>query len=460
VRRKKSDIRGGVNGDLRVEFTEWGLTSYAGLELLVRYFRHIGLNRIIRDLIVRLAPGGDYGTCALVRVVVGLFIVGGRRLSHRAFLRGDPVLQRFCELRDLPDESTVRTWLRGFQRHSVEALRQLNADVVGRVIGLYLRAQTLTIDVDGTLVSTGQQVAWAFRGYNPHHRKVPSYFPICAYLADSGHILRVQNRPGNVNDGKASVTFLRQLFQQIRQTLGDRYQLRFRMDGDFFKREVLDVIDANRAGYALKVPFWRCLDLQARIRSRRRWHRVAEDVDGFFTQVSVQGWDREFHVAIYRKRVFHKTHKNYQLDLFDPANGTWEYSAVASNLSLKIRTLWRFMCGRGLHEKAIGELKTGLALDTIPTNHYGANSAWQQLVVLTHNLLAGFQIETGAADRPRSLKRTTHWILKSVRTLRFQIINRAGRLVRPHGTTLLRLPTNTKTKELFTRIADNLVKAA
>ncbi len=460
MRRKKSEIRCGVNGDLELEFCERGLASYAGLELMSRYLRRIRFNGSIRQHLAQILPGGDYGSNALIRVVMGMLMVGGRRLSHLAFLKGESVLQRFCELSDLPAERTMSNWLKEFRTQSVEALRRLNADLVARVVGLYLRARTLTIDVYGTVLSTGHQVAWVFRGYNPHHRKVPSYFPISAYLAESGHILRVQNRPGNVNDGKASITFLRQLFQQVQETLGNQYRLRFRMDGDFFKRPVLDLTDANRAGYAIKVPFRRCLDLQAKIRARKRWRRVQEGVDGFFTRVTVSGWKREFRVAIYRKRVFHKTRKNYQLDLFDPSDGTWEYSAVASNLSLKIRHLWRFVCGRGTHEKAIGELKTGLALDTIPTKHYGADSAWQQLVILTHNLLTSFQIETGAHKRPRSPKRTTHWILNRARTSRFEIFNRAGRLVRPHGQTILRLPDNIKTKQLFTRIADNLVKVA
>lgn len=65
-----------------------------------------------------------------------------------------------------------------------------------------------------------------------------------------------------------------------------------------------------------------------------------------------------------------RTRKNYQLDLFDPDDGTIEYSGVATNLSLKVRSLWRFMAGRGMHEKAIGELKTGLSFNrkiTTPT---------------------------------------------------------------------------------------------
>ena len=55
-------------------------------------------------------------------------------------------------------------------------------------------------------------------------------------------------------------------------------------------------------------------------------------------------------------------------------------------------------CGRGNHEKTIAQLKSGLAFHTVPTLTYAANSAWQQLVVLTHNLLTNFQIETGPSS--------------------------------------------------------------
>ena len=135
-------------------------------------------------------------------------------------------------------------------------------------------------------------------------------------------------------------------------------------------------------------------------RQRRRWQRVEDGIDGFFSSVKVGKWKRTLNVVIFRKRVMHPTRKNYQLDLFEPDNGTWEYSALATNLPFDAKSLWRFMSGRGLHEKAIGELKTGLAFDAIPTDDYRANSVWQQFVVLAHNLLANFQIESGLIKRP------------------------------------------------------------
>ena len=71
------------------------------------------------------------------------------------------------------------------------------------------------MDVEGLVVWTGLKVQGVRRGFNPHRRKVPSYYPITAYEANTGQVLRVQNRAGNVHDGKASVGFLEALFDQL-----------------------------------------------------------------------------------------------------------------------------------------------------------------------------------------------------------------------------------------------------
>ena len=96
MRRRIADLHGRANGNLRVEFTEQGLTSYAGMELLIRYVRRIGMNERIRYHLSSITPGGDFETVALCRAVLGLLIVGGRHLRHIDFLKGDRVFERFC----------------------------------------------------------------------------------------------------------------------------------------------------------------------------------------------------------------------------------------------------------------------------------------------------------------------------------------------------------------------------
>src|SRR6059036_689890 len=291
MRRRKADLSRRVNRELRVEFSESGLTSYAGLELLIRYFRGIDLNGLIRRQLSGLA--GDFATTAMVRVVLGLLIVGGRRLQHVTYLVDDPLIHRFCGLTRLPGRFTLSRWLQQFTGKSIERLCALNAAVVARTVHGLTSLRTLTVDVDGTVLSTGMTVERAFRGFNRHHRKVPSYFPITAYLAETGHLLRVKNRSGNINDGKASIRFLRELFAQIAATLGRAFRLRFRMDGDFFKEPVLRLLIARGAGYAIKVPFWQWLDLQQPIRKCAKWQRVAAEVGCFEVRLPLTPWELE-----------------------------------------------------------------------------------------------------------------------------------------------------------------------
>src|SRR5438132_7521244 len=166
----------------------------------------------------------------------------------------------------------------------------------------------------------------------------------------------------------------------------------------------------------------------------------------------IQQWGLSLRVVVYRERVHHKSPRNYQLDLFDPDDGYFEYSAITTNKSLAPSALWDFMAGRGAHEKMIGELKGEFGLDVVPTNHYGANSAWQQLSILAHNLARNFQLDTLAEPKPRSRKRTYAYLLRSMRTLRFLLIARAGRLTRIGGRNVLRLAQNPATQALYARI--------
>jgi len=459
VRIRKTDLGARVKGNLALEFGDVKLTSYAGVELFDRYLRKMCFNDRIRTAFQGAGLGGDFGIVAMVRLLIGLLVVGGRRLDHVGYVANDPVFLRFCRVQVLPTARTVSRWLTRFTMKTVERLQALNAAVIAQVIpGLRLR--TVTVDVDGVVVSTGLQVERAFRGYNPHQRKVPSYYPIMAHLAETTHVLRVKNRSGNVHDGKASLMFLRELWKQLTGLVAPGTQLRFRMDGAFFRKDVLKWLTARKAGYGIKVPFYHWLDLQQYIRANPTWTHVKQDVSGFVVPAATTPWGHPLWVAIYRKKVMHRTAKNYQLDLYDPNDGHYEYSAITSNLGFTVANLWYFMAGRGNHEKTIGQLKSGLAFQTVPTMAYAANSAWQQLVILTHNLLTNFQIETGAQRRRRSRKHTTLPVLKTVQTLRFVLFHRAAALVHPAGKPTLRLANNAATRRLYRKIEHALDIAA
>jgi len=355
----------------------------------------LDLPRRLRDGLYRRLPKSDYSVVGLSLLLIALLLTGGRRISHLRMLQHDPIVSRFCGLDRLPTDRSVSRWLSQFDAVHVDALQQINERVTAEVIHA-LGLRRLTLDVDGSVVSTGLSVEGPRRGYNLHRRKVPSYFPITAYEAQSGLLLRVENRPGNIHDGQASIAFLEALIAQVKADLPDVRHLEFRLDGAFFLKEILACLDRAGAEYAVKVPFWRWLDLRERIAYQKRWHRVSEGLDCFETSVGIDPWQRRERVVIYRNA----TAKNYQLDLFDPDDGTWEYSAIATNKTLTGPALWQFMSGRGTHEKVYGELKTGFAFDCVPS--FAQAACQQRLASVQCARLQSLPRHAGFARNPAS----------------------------------------------------------
>jgi len=459
VRLSRADFHSACKGFFKIEFASQDITAFGGLELIGRYFRLIKLHRRVQSIFARYGVGGDYRAIDMILVIVVLILVGGRRLDHLNYLCEDPLVKRFCGLLRLPRERSVARWLKRFTHKTLEALVELNSEIVCETI-LKERLGRLTLDIDGSVITTGASVAWAFRGFNPHHRKDPSYYPILAHLAQTGQILGVKNRPGNVHDSKGAVAFVRDLIEDVRRRLGRSLPLEFRMDGAFFQREMIELLERKEARYAIKVPFFKWLGLLALIRERQHWQALREGMGCFELSLNVAAWEKTLRVVVYRKPVHHETKKNYQLDLFDPDDGYFEYCAVSTNLTLSAGALWDFMAGRGAQEKTFAELKGEWALDVVPTHHYGANSAWQQISILGHNLLRNFQLHTLATPKPRSRKRTFRFFLQSLKTIRFKLIHQPARLVEPQGYSVLRFSVAPPVQTLIQMIDQKLKSAA
>lgn len=460
MRLRKGRIRARVKARLPISFSSERISAHGGLELFRRYLETLDLSDRVRRALSGLGLEGDYGPVRIVRLVIGLLVIGGWRVTHLAFVGTDPLLLRFAGLRRMPSDRTVVRWLKRFTPEALERLRDLIRDLVYEQIeraGL----SRVTLDLDGTPLRTGAKVDGAERGFNPHHPKDPSYYPLMAHVAQLGQILRLWNRPGNVTDSHNADGFLRVVLRELRERFGRRLRLELRMDAAFFMPSIFRFLDGHSdVEYALKVPFWKWLGLRPRIAARRHWTRVDRYVEGFALRLPIPQWGRVERVVIFRKRVAHESRKNFQLDLFDPDDGHFEYSAVATNKDLSIPALWHFMAGRGAHEKTIGELKQTVGFAAIPTNQRWANAAWQQLSVLTLNLVRSFQIATGAARRPRSWKRTFAYVFPSLQTERFELIHQPARLVRPAGRLQLRFAVSERARRRIETAQRYLQRAA
>ena len=177
----------------------------------------------------------------------------------------------------------------------------------------------------------------------------------------------------------------------------------------------------------------------------------------FWIKQPIDSVDYEHYVIILRKKV-QKPKVHYQLRLFSPDNGNYEYSAVVTdNKTWKPKDLLLFVSGRSAQENSISELKTSFAFDHIPTNTYQANSAYMQMSQMAYNLSISMQHSMGMSTvRDTKGKSTRKFKNIKWKTFRFLILNRAGRIAWRNGVKVIELTKNNETELLYRKISTTL----
>ena len=310
----------------------------------------------------------------------------------------------------------------------------------------------ITIDLDGTVISTKGNPSWAFKGYNPIKRGAKSYFPLTAHIAETGHFLHITNRPGNVHDSNRALQVIKTVQRKMPQ-----FSLRFRADSAFCVPQVLNHLLYKDIPFAIKAPFWKLLSLKQAAQKRKRWFRINDTWSYFWVDDPIESLQYAHHGLVLRKKL-REPRKPFQLELFTPNNGVYEYSAVLSHSKeWDPEDLLLFVAGRSAQENSIGDLKSGFAFDSIPTRTYQANSAYMQISQMAYNLSISMQQDMGLSTKQaRSRKKTRMYRIMEWRTFRFLILNKAGRIAWEDGKKVLKMTYNKASKKLYDQIHDSL----
>jgi len=451
MRYKKRTLIARRNKILPISFVRQDMTTYSGLSLVDHYFRLYQIHSRIKQTFKSYGFKGDYSIGDILFVILIMLLLGAERLHHIDFIRSDPLFKRVVRLTRIPHRTKLSTALKQFTSDTLKALAELNSAFVIEKLS-ELGFDEITVDLDGTVISTKGSPSWAFKGYNPIKRGANSYFPLTSHIAETGHFLSIVNRPGNSHDSSRALAVIR----TIRRHLAD-FVIRFRADSAFCSPDVINYLLKNRIGFAIKAPFWKLLTLKTAAENRQRWFKISEQWGYFWIQNPIDSIDHNHYVIILRKKL-RDPKKPYQLKLFSPNNGCYEYSAVVTDTKQwDPEELLQFVSGRSAQENSISELKKSFAFDHIPTNQYQANSAYMQMSQMAYNLAISMQHDMDlASKRAKNKKKTRIFKTMKWKTVRFLLINRAGRINWVNGVKVLQMTRNKKTEELYEKISESL----
>ena len=441
-----------------IRFEDQRLTSFAGLILFQSLFNRLGLKGQLTGCFRHLKVSPIFGHGLTVLLLIVHLLLGYRRLQDMRYYQDDPMVRRLLGLERLPDVATVSRTLAGMDNRSVDKLRRLNRQqVLRRLSGLSLAR--ITLDFDGSVLSSGRFAEGTAVGFNRKKKGQRSYYPLFCTLAQTGQVLDVWHRPGNVHDSNGAKTFIVDCIREIR-TILPRAAIEVRMDSAFFSDDIVGMLHAQGVEFTISVPFERFTELKGMVEGRKRWRRLNDRCDFFESRWKPKSWGAKQRFVFIRTRNRKQYKEPVQLDLFIPYEYGYDFKVIVTNKRLGARKVLSYHNGRGAQEGIFAELKSQTQMDYIPTRRQAGNRVFVLAAMLAHNLNREMQMMAAEPQRNTTERRAPLWRFEQLGTLRRKLIQRAGRLTKPQGTLTLTMSANPTVKSQLLHYLDVLKQAA
>ncbi len=441
-----------------IKFEDQRLTSFAGLVVYQTLFSRIGLKQQLAACFRHLRVSPIYGHGVIVLLLIVHLLLGYRRLQDMRYYQDDPLVRRLLGLERLPDVATVSRTLASLDDSSVSHLRRLSRQRVLQQIRC-LRLARITLDFDGSVLSTGRFAEGTAVGFNRRKKGQRSYYPLFCTVAQTGQVLDVWHRPGNVHDCNGAKAFILACVRQI-QAILPHCIIEARMDSAFFSDDIISMLDTEGVQFTISVPFERFTALKALLENRQRWRRLSAACSFFESNWKPSSWNDRYRFVFIRSQNRQQHKGAIQLDLFIPYQFGYDFKVIVTNKRLSANKALGFHNGRGAQEGIFAELKSQTQMDYVPTRRKAGNQAYLLSAILAHNLSREMQMHCYVQERNTTEKRAPLWRFEQLGTLRRKLIQRAGRLTRPQGRLTLTMSANPTVKAELLHYLEVLKHAA
>lgn len=427
---------------LDYSFEADSLTHYGGLFLIQRFCNKLDLRRRLQRL-WRAAPNWmDFQPVDLVLMILFLLIAGVQRFNKADKLRYDGFFLSLLGLETLPDESSLRRFLKCLSPDAIRQIVRLH-DQLRR--DLFARPQprsSLEFHLDSVVLTLYGKQQGARLGYNPKAKGRRSYHPILCFENHGQEFWHGSLRPGDAGANTGARFFVRRILEKVPPQIA-RSRIRFLADAGFFSGNLIADLDQAGCGYTIvcrRYEAYHKMAEKAGFKNLKFGWGVAEFVH------RPQRWKNEHRFVAVRRPLPVDPEEASQLTLFKDTK--YSYSVLVTSLSLQPWNVWTSYVDRSNVEKSIRELLNDLALSKIPTQSWTANVAFCQLLLFAYNIVHWF----------KRLCLPEEQLRKTVETLRHEIIGLPAKLSFRSGKNVLILPRLYQHKSEFLAAAAKVKK--
>jgi hypothetical protein len=415
----------------KLEITEEEITPRSGLVLYAEVLRALKTKERVEKYFPKPGSNRGYEAWRFIEPLVMMLYGGGRHIEDIREIRDDGALRGLLGMDEMPSLSTYGDWLvRMGKEGGLEATTQISKEVVARVC-LEDKEEDYTLDVDATVIEAEKKSAqWTYK-------KMKGYQPILGFIAENSLVLAYEFREGNVPAQAKAVEFLEGCEKACPEEKRISY---IRSDSAFYQAEVLNWCEENGKKYTITAD--KDKGVKEAIKTITDWKRL----------LSPEGEDtgREVGTAIHIMnrtdkafRLVVQRWKNEQMDLFSPEQ--WCCQAISTNMDeLEAEEVVWWHNQRGQAENLIKELKIGFGMERMTSGNFMANALYFSPGVLVYN--------TTQAQKCLFMEKS--WHNTTIATIRWKLVQIAGKVVRHGRQVVLKLVAPLEKLEIFLHIRE------
>ena len=412
----------------KLERTEEKVTARSGLVLFAELMKGMGLEALVDRHMPKPGSGRAFKASSYIGPLSMMLYGGGEAIEEVREIREDHPLREAIQMEVIPSSSAIGDWLKRMgERGGIEGMERINDGMVKAVLKREDR-KGYTLIADPTVIEAEKREA------RMSYAGVKGYRPVVASLKEDGLVLAYEFREGNESGN--GVEILKKAFEKMGQLGKGKKIEEVILDAEYYSHDVMDYLDEEKVRWAIAVDQDEAVKRLIKGIGEREWAPY-QNQDGITTDREIAETVHAMNQGKSAFRVIVLRWRERQGDLF---KNTYHYHCIATSMVEESpeEVVWKYN-GRGQIENHIKEIKSGFGMEWMPSGDFGANAVYFGIGIMTYNLFVAQKLLTMPEE----------WKTKTIKTVRWLLVEVGGKLVSRSRRMILRISTSLEKVRMY-----------
>ena len=399
----------------KLKRTEDHITARSGLALYAEFMKAMKVTDLVNKYFPQAGSGNSYRASEYIIPISLMLYGGGESIEDVREIRSDATLRKLTGLQKIPSVSAIGDWLRRMgERSGVVATERVNASICQNILRRD-KGNNYTLIVDPTIIETGKREAqMTYLGYK-------GYRPVVATIKELGLSIAYEFKEGNDMGGRVDIIKKAFGVMPLGKTIG-----RVLLDSEYYSNDVMEYLHTTGAKWIIAGDKDSAVMRNIKNIKDESW-KPFRAKDGVMTDREIA---ETIHITEKGQGAFRLIVLRWRENQGELFGDNYCYHCLATNMTEEnvSEVVWHYN-GRAHIENHIKEIKGGFGMERMPSGEFKANAVHFAIGIMTYNLFIAQRLLTMPED----------WQNKTIKSIRWLLVEMAGKLIEHGRMTILKL---------------------